>query len=58
VAYIPFGTSPSIYAGETAQGRVLQENDNATAGALELTDAELARIDAAFPAASRAAICR
>jgi diketogulonate reductase-like aldo/keto reductase len=84
VAYTPFGTSPSIYAGETAQARVLQEiavarnatphqvalqfllrtpevfvipkassiahvNDNAAAGALKLTDAELARIDAAFP---------
>jgi diketogulonate reductase-like aldo/keto reductase len=84
VAYTPFGTSPAIYAGETAQGRVLQEiaaardatprqvalqfllrnpevfvipktssiahvNDNAAAQALELTDAELARIDAAFP---------
>ena len=25
VAYTPFGTTPAIYAGETAQGRVLQE---------------------------------
>jgi diketogulonate reductase-like aldo/keto reductase len=84
VAYTPFGTSPAIYGGETAQGRVLQEiavardatprqvalqfllrspevfvipkassiahvNDNAAAGALELTAAELAKIDAAFP---------
>jgi diketogulonate reductase-like aldo/keto reductase len=25
VAYTPFGTSPAIYAGETAQGRTLQQ---------------------------------
>lgn len=84
VAYTPFGTSPQIYAGATAQGRVLQEvaaargatprqvalrfllrspgvfvipkasnlahvAENAGAGTFELTDAELARLDAAFP---------
>lgn len=84
VAYTPFGTSPEVYAGETAQGRVLQEvaaahgatgrqvalafllhspevfvipkassiahvTDNAGAGALRLSAAELARLDAAFP---------
>jgi diketogulonate reductase-like aldo/keto reductase len=84
VAYTPFGTSPGIYVGGTAQGRVLQEvaavhgatarqvalafllhspevfvipkasspahvTDNAGAGALRLSVAELAKIDAAFP---------
>ena len=84
VAYTPFGSSPEVYAGETAQGRVLQEvaaahgatprqvalafllrdpevfvipkassiahvTDNAGAGALRLSAAESARLDAAFP---------
>jgi diketogulonate reductase-like aldo/keto reductase len=84
VAYTPFGTSPAMYAGETAPGRVLQEvaaahrattrqvalafllrnpqvfvipkassmghvTDNAGAMALTLSDAELSRLDAAFP---------
>jgi diketogulonate reductase-like aldo/keto reductase len=84
VAYTPFGTSPGIYEGETAQGRVLQEiaaargattrqvalrfllrdpdvfvipkaakiahvNDNAGAMAIELSEQDLAKLDAAFP---------
>jgi diketogulonate reductase-like aldo/keto reductase len=84
VAYTPFGTSPAIYTGETAQGRALQQvaaahgatprqvalafllrnpevfvipkassiahvTDNAGAAALTLSDAELAKLDAAFP---------
>ena len=84
VAYTPFGTSPAIYDGATAQAKVLAEiaaahratprqvalqfllrepdvfvipkasskahvEDNAGANALELSVADLARLDAAFP---------
>jgi diketogulonate reductase-like aldo/keto reductase len=84
VAYTPFGTSPAIYSGETAQGRALQEvaaergatprqvalrfllrhpeifvipkasniahvEENAGAGTFDLSDADIAKLDAAFP---------
>src|SRR6266403_892856 len=47
VAYTPFGQSKTAFDARTAQGTVLAEI--AAAATLELSAAELARIDAAFP---------